>query len=58
MRDDNDDDYDCDDDATHLQEVISHYFMKITVSQGTNIAGGFPDSIVDTRILTKHIVLA
>ena len=31
--------------------------MKITVSQGTNIAGRFPDCIKDTGILTKHVIL-
>ena len=31
--------------------------MKITVSQGTNIAGRFPDCIEDTRILTKDVIL-
>ena len=32
--------------------------MKITVGQGTNVAGGFPYRCVDAGVLTENVVFA
>ena len=42
----------------NFKEIVAHYFMKITVGQGTNVTGGFPYRCVDAGVLTENVVFA